>query len=105
MTMRELTDAEQMAALEPLRQRKAAYQIMFGNDFGRLKTNLVEQDLVRFCRAETSCFDPDPRKHAVLEGRREVWLRIQQHLTMTPEALALLYGAALSVTEGREEDA
>lgn len=44
-------------------------------------------DLARFCRANTSTFDPDPRIHALLEGRREVWLRIQNHLNMSPETI------------------
>ena len=54
----------------------------------------VLQDLAKFCRAETTTFDPDPRIHAVLEGRREVWLRIQQHLRLTPEQLYVIYGGA-----------
>jgi hypothetical protein len=37
-------------------------------------------DLAEFCRANESCFHEDPRMHAALEGRREVWLRIQEHI-------------------------
>ena len=33
-------------------------------------------DLDRFCRGNKSTFSPDPRVHALLEGRREVLLRI-----------------------------
>lgn len=51
----------------------------------------VMEDLRGFCRAERSCWDADPRVHAVLEGRREVWLRIQQHIQLTPEELLSLY--------------
>lgn len=47
----------------------------------------VLKDLAKYCRANESCFDPDPRIHAVAEGRREVWLRIQQHLNLEPEVL------------------
>ena len=43
----------------------------------------VLADLARFCRANESTFHPDPRVHAVLEGRREVWLRIQKYLRLT----------------------
>ena len=43
----------------------------------------VLADLARFCRAGESTFHPDPRVHAVLEGRREVWLRIQKYLRLT----------------------
>jgi hypothetical protein len=77
------------AALSFLRERKRSYQQACGSE----TTLLMMQDLARFCRADRSCFDPDPRIHAGLEGRREVWLRIQEHLNKTPEQLAELYGA------------
>jgi hypothetical protein len=35
----------------------------------------------------------------VLEGRREVWLRIQQHLNLTTEQLFQLYGGQRSPTK------
>ena len=53
---------------------------------------VVLADLAKFCRADRSTFHADPRVHAALEGRREVWLRIQEHLNLTPEQLAQLYG-------------
>lgn len=43
----------------------------------------VLADLARFCRAGESTFHPDARVHAVLEGRREVWLRIQKYLRLS----------------------
>jgi predicted alpha/beta hydrolase len=76
-------------ALSFFRERKRSYQQGFGSE----TTALMMADLARFCRADRSCFDPDPRIHAALEGRREVWLRIQQHLTKTPEEMIDLYGA------------
>ena len=48
---------------------------------------VVGADLRRFCRADASTFHPDPRAHAVLEGRREVWLRIEQYSTLTTEEI------------------
>lgn len=51
----------------------------------------VLKDLARFCRANESTFNPDPRTHALLEGRREVWLRIQEHLQLTPEQIYSLH--------------
>jgi hypothetical protein len=72
------------ATLEFLRLRKAAYQAL---------GEMARKDLERFCRGTKSCFDADPRVHALLEGRREVWLRVEQHLELTPEQLAALYGA------------
>lgn len=47
----------------------------------------VLRDLARFCRANVSTFHEDPRAHALAEGRREVWLRIQNHLQLTPDEL------------------
>jgi hypothetical protein len=51
------------------------------------------KDLAKFCRAVDSCWDADPRVHARLEGRREVWRRIQDHLNLEPEQYMALYGA------------
>ncbi len=45
----------------------------------------VLKDLAVFCRAHDTTFHPDPRIHAVLEGRREVWLRIAEMLELTVE--------------------
>lgn len=78
-----------------------AYRIVFGGPAGQM----VLQDLVMFCRAAETCFDADPRKHAVLEGRREVWLRIQQHMQLTPDQLYALYnGKMLHVKQQQEND-
>lgn len=74
-------------AKEYLFERKRAYDIAFKNPSGEI----VLQDLARFCRANESCFNADARLHALAEGRREVWLRIQRHLNMTPEQLAQLH--------------
>lgn len=79
--------------LSYIRNRKKAYQIVFAPSSAHGQE--VLSDLARFCRAYETCFDADPRKHAVLEGRREVWLRVQNHLHLTPEQLfALIPGSA-----------
>lgn len=75
-----------------LRGRKTAYQLTFGSPAGQQ----VMIDLARFCRANETCFSPDARIHAVAEGRREVWLRIQQHLNLSPNALFELYNAGVA---------
>jgi hypothetical protein len=74
-----------------LRDRKLAYQLTFQTT---QPANLVVlMDLVKFCRACESCVVPGDRdKTLMLEGRREVILRIQQHLNLTPEQLFALYG-------------
>lgn len=74
-------------ALDFLRGRKRSYQLTFGQPAGQE----VLIDLARFCRANETCFDADPRVHAVAEGRREVWLRIQRHLNLSSEDLLALF--------------
>jgi len=63
---------------------KRAYQILFNSEAGKA----VLADLNPFCRANETCVVPGDRDRTyVLEGRREVWLRIQDYLTLTPEQL------------------
>ena len=68
-------------------QRKRAYITTFCNPIGEQ----VLEDLSRFCRANKSTFHPDPHMAAKLDGRREVWLRIQQHLNLPEETLWKIY--------------
>ncbi len=71
-----------------LRQRSQAYNQVFARN---IPTETVLDDLARFCRAGSSTFDPDPRVHALLEGRKEVWTRIANHLNMTEDQLYAVY--------------
>ena len=68
---------------EFLTSRKRNYQTVFSGVAGQA----VLEDLARFCRADESTFSPDPRVEGVLQGRREVWLRVTKHLNLTPEEL------------------
>ena len=70
--------------------RQQAYQQVFNPESVFAKR--VLGDLAKFCRAEESSFHQDPRIHAVLEGRREVWLRIANHMNMTPDEIWKQYG-------------
>lgn len=63
--------------------RKRNYQLTFENPVGKL----VLRDLASFCRAGKTAWSEDPRHHARLQGRQEVWLRIQQHLNLPPAEL------------------
>ena len=77
--------------LRRLRRRRGAYRALFGpNPEGLLtpEQEIVLADLKRFCHADSSCFDVDPRAHAMREGRREVWLRIQAFLQLTDRQIA-----------------
>jgi hypothetical protein len=75
-------------AKQYLFRRRTAYIKTFQGPFGEE----VLADLAKFCRANQSTFHSDPRVHAVAEGRREVWLRVSQHLNLTDEQLWRLYG-------------
>jgi len=63
--------------------RKRHYQGAFNGVDGEA----VLTDLARFCRADESTFHADARIEGVMQGRREVWLRIQKHMHMTPDEL------------------
>lgn len=71
-------------------RRRLAYVKTFDSVYGAE----VLFDLAKFCRAHESTFHPDARAHAVAEGRREVWLRIQRHLKLSDEQLWAIHGAA-----------
>lgn len=64
-------------------QLKQAYQMAFAGASGQA----VLDDLARFCRANEPCWSEDQRHHARLEGRREVYLRIQNQLKLPVEEL------------------
>ena len=82
--------------IELLRQRKLAAHRAFD---GPGQEPLLH-DLAKFCRAFDTCFHTDPRLHAVLEGRREVWLRILRYLQLTPSQLAALHQAVVREQQG-----
>lgn len=52
----------------------------------------VFKDLAKFCRAHDSTFHPDPRMAANMDGRREVWLRIQNFIRLDIEEIYKLHG-------------
>jgi hypothetical protein len=75
-------------------QKRKAYRDVFAGPVGAI----VLQDIAKFCRATETCYDPDPRIHAALEGRRELWIRIQNHLQLSPEELWKLYNPSTPLT-------
>lgn len=78
-----------------LGDRRHAYRVTFKGPVAEI----VLKDMARFCRAHESAFHPDARAHAVAEGRREVWLRIQNHLKLSPDELWQLYSGRPGVQE------
>lgn len=78
--------------LEYLGLRKQSYQSIFGPT-GPAGSDAMK-DLAKFCRAFDNAAVPgDHDMTWAFIGRREVWLRIQQHLHLQPEELAALYKA------------
>jgi|TARA_R110000823_G_scaffold101164_1_gene217460 hypothetical protein len=63
--------------------RSQAYKQTFKGIYGER----VLKDLAGFCRANESTFNPDPRAEGILQGRREVWLRISKHLNLSDDQL------------------
>lgn len=62
--------------------RRSSYKQTFDTAAGRK----VLADLKRFCRATVPTADVNnERVTYMLEGRREVWLRIQAHLQLSDE--------------------
>lgn len=81
---KQITEAQAEELLHDTSQLQTAYQIAFGP--GTASASVLE-DLGRFCRADQPCWSEDARHHARLEGRREVWLRIQDQLKLPVEDL------------------
>lgn len=77
-------------AKELFAERRQAYLLVFNKENQYLKT--VMEDLEKFCRVNETSFHPDARIHAALEGRREVYLRIKDYVTLTPDELLNKYG-------------
>ena len=74
---------------EYVARRQQAYQQVFNPD--NIFLIDVMEDLEKFCRIDETTFHPDQRVHALLEGRREVLLRIKRHVNMDTKALIKYY--------------
>ena len=77
-------------AQEFLWGRRQSYRRVFTQE--NRDAQAVLADLAKFCRAHESTGHPDPHVSARLDGRREVFLRIQTHLHLTDEQMWQLYG-------------
>ena len=67
--------------------RQRHYQLTFTQPSGVF----VLRDLAQFCRAHNTTYHQDAAVAQRLDGRREVWLRIQHHLKLTDEKIWQLY--------------
>lgn len=78
-----LTEQQAAKLYDGTAELQKAYQVAFSGPSGAA----VLEDMARFCRANEPCFMENDRYHALLEGRREVWLRIQNELKLPIEEL------------------
>lgn len=76
-----------MRVYEFFRHRTRHYNTWFKHSDGRV----VLMDLARFCFANRNTIGNTVEQTYVAIGRREVWLYIQERLTLTPEQLTDLY--------------
>lgn len=84
--------------------RSRAYRLKFPRPHA---DDVVLRDLATFCRAfETTVIPGEPEKTLILQGRREVWLRIMEHLNIPVDQLYELYGGVRppSTSEERRND-
>jgi hypothetical protein len=80
--------SEPITAKAILEDRQRAYILAFRTEAGKA----ILADLAAFCRANETCVVPGDRDRTyVLEGRREVYLRIQHHLDLTIDQLVPIY--------------
>lgn len=80
-------NTEAIQTMEQIRNVRRDFRDTFLTAHGQR----VMQDLVQACRGNKTCFHPDPRVHAMLEGRREILLYIQRNINLTPEELFKMY--------------
>lgn len=78
---------------DALARKSSFYRAVFNPE--TLAGKEVLTDLAEFCRAHEPTFHTDPRLEGVLQGRREVWLRIQKYSRLPPDLLAELQLASL----------
>lgn len=92
-----MTQAEGLTRTEAIELQtsiKRAYQLAFNNPGAGAA---VMFDLGIFCRANETCMvRGEPDMTNVLEGRREVYLRIRDYLDLTPEQLVEKYNPPAS---------
>jgi hypothetical protein len=100
LVLRAQRAAERFLNRVRLRRKRAYVAVFHGRDGTPTpEADIVLGDLRDFCRARESTFEEDARLHALLEGRREVWLRIAGHLHIDEAQLAGLDASRPSMDE------
>lgn len=81
--------------------RAGAYRRVFTAQ--SFDARMVLADLAKFCRAHASTGSKDALVQARLDGRREVWLRLQHHLKLDDETLWSIYGGDVQPSTPKQE--
>ena len=88
-----------MSFLDRARQflatRRSAYQQTFRGPL----SDIVLKDLAGYCAANFTTFRNTDRESVLAEGRRQVWLRIANHLNLSEDALWNIYDGRIDVPE------
>lgn len=86
-----------MTNSERIRRLRDAFRNCFRRGHWKREDGAPTEDALRvlrrlrvFCRADVSTFDADPRIHALIEGRREVWIEIVNTLELSDAVLERL---------------
>jgi len=65
-------------------RRRTNFRLTFGSPAGRQ----VLADLMEFCcTSRTTALNDSSHEMAIREGRRQVWLRIERAMNLTPEEM------------------
>lgn len=85
-----------VAAARKSERLRVVYAEVFGHGERTRAQEMVLADLARWCHADDTTLVPgDPHASASLEGRRQVWLRLQHNLSLRPiDVQALAEGLA-----------
>jgi hypothetical protein len=83
-------DGDGQYSLDIVRDRVRAYEMVFGGPAGKA----VLEDLSKYC-GYRHYFDLDPYVNANMGGRRDVFMRILDHLHLDESELKSLYRAAV----------
>lgn len=75
-----------------LRNRKRAYSAVFSGKGEEGDIEFVMLDLAHFCRAYSTTFSESHARMSNAEGRREVYLRILDHVSLDHDTLMQRYG-------------
>jgi len=81
-----------------LRRRQSAYKRLF-NSADPTDLRIVMEDLMQFSRAMQPTWDVNPKRQDLLEGRRELFLRIVNHTRLDFDTLYLMYTDAATKLE------